>query len=580
MKKRILIIVAVVASLMCWIASCNSGGSPDNSAGTVDSTAIAAGEVLFNKNCASCHNFKQDGIGPKLDGLTTLVSTHWIREFIKNPQGMIASGDERSRQLFKKYKTTMPSFASMSDGELNAIVAFMDIHKSSGQKSAKRGDELSDPIPDTIELSNLVVELELVTKISPASSGSWPLTRITKLDYQPNTGKLFIVDLRGKLYMLQDGNAIEYMDMAKLRPNFIDEPGLASGFGSFAFHPGFSENGLLYTTHTEAPNSGKADFSLPDSIKATLQWVLTEWKIENTEAAVFSGAGRELLRADMVTGMHGFQEITFNTTANPGSPDYGMLYIGIGDGGSAEEGFDFLLNSKEKIWGAILRIDPKGSNSVNGRYGIPLDNPFVKIKDDKALGEIYAYGFRNPHRISWTKSGKMLACNIGQASIESLNLIMPGHNYGWPIREGSFVSGDIDEGWGKVFPLPADDSIYRITYPVAQYDHDEGFAVTGGFEYWGSSIPLLKNKYLFGDIVSGRLFYVETADIKQGKQAPIREWEISVNGTPATLTGLSGTERADLHFGRDSKGELYILTKTDGRVHRLRTANLKHSKVD
>jgi len=68
------------------------------------------------------------------------------------------------------------------------------------------------------------------------------------------------------------------MDMAKLKPEFINEPGLGTGFGSFAFHPDFAKNGLLYTTHTEAPNSGKADFTYADSIKVTLQWVLTEWK--------------------------------------------------------------------------------------------------------------------------------------------------------------------------------------------------------------------------------------------------------------------------------------------------------------
>ena len=112
----------------------------------------------------------------------------------------------------------------------------------------------------------------------------------------------------------------------------------------------------------------------------------------------------------------------------------------------------------------------------------------------------------------------MLACNIGQGNIESVNLIMPGHDYGWPIREGNFVLnpyGDLN----KVYPLPANDSIYKVTYPVAEFDHDEGKAISGGFEYWGTAIPQLKGKYLFGDIPSGRLFYIDMADVKQGKQA-------------------------------------------------------------
>ena len=104
-----------------------------------------------------------------------------------------------------------------------------------------------------------------------------------------------------------------------------------------------------------------------------------------------------------------------------------------------DEGYPLLTHNTEKIWGTILRIDPMGRNSANGQYGIPLHNPFVKNQNTKTLREIYAYGFRNPHRITWTKSGKMLACNIGQRNIESVNLIIPGHDYGWPIREGTFL---------------------------------------------------------------------------------------------------------------------------------------------
>ena len=175
---------------------------------------------------------------------------------------------------------------------------------------------------------------------------------------------------------------------------------------------------------------------------------------KNPGADTFSGTSRELLRVDMVTDSHAVQDITFNPLSKPGDKDYGMLYIGIGDGGSVQVGYPFLLHGKETIWGTILRIDPMGRNSANGQYGIPPDNPFAQNQNTKALGEIYAYGFRNPHRITWIKSGEMLAFNIGQANIESVNLIIPGQNYGWPIREGNFVFnpyGDLS----KVYQLPA-----------------------------------------------------------------------------------------------------------------------------
>ncbi|HEX5555291.1 MAG TPA: PQQ-dependent sugar dehydrogenase [Chitinophagaceae bacterium] len=568
--KKGLLILSRAALLLIYFSSCNSETSRDNRAISTDTAVIAAGKASFNQYCSGCHNFRQDGIGPQLGGLTAKVPADWIRHFIEDPKKVIGSGDDRARQLLKKYKVVMPPFATLTENEINGIISFLNTHKSPGPATTKEsGKALSNPIPGSIRPSNLAAGLKLVTQIpSSSTEGRPPLTRITKLSFQPVTGSLFIVDLRGKLYKLRDNKPIVYMDMARLKPRFIDKPGMATGFGSFAFHPDFPENGLLYTTHTEAAGSGKADFGHTDSIKTAVQWVLTEWKTDNPGADTFSGTSRELLRIDMVTGSHGVQEITFNPLSRPGDKDYGMLYIGVGDGGSVQVGYPFLVHGKEKVLGSILRIDPRGRNSANGQYGIPPDNPFARDQNAATLGEIYAYGFRNPHRITWSKSGEMLACNIGQANIESLNLIMPGHNYGWPVREGTFVFdpyGDLN----KIYPLPSNDSIYKITYPVAEFDHDEGNAISGGFEYQGTAIPQLKGKFLFGDIPSGRLFYIDMADIKQGTQAPVKEWNISINGTKKTLHELCGHDRVDLRFGRDSRGELYILTKADGKVYKL-----------
>lgn len=576
MIKKRLHITASAYLLLILISSCNVGPVPNKSSISTDSAVITKGEVSFVQYCSSCHNFRQDGIGPQLGGLTDVVTVDWLRHFISNPIKNLESGDLRTRKLFKKYKVVMPSFSNMTLDEINSIIAYINTHKKPDQLLAKSdGTELSNPISNSIALSGLMVNLKLVTQI-PASmdSGKLPLTRITKLDSEPNSRRIFILDLRGKLYKLQDNNPIVYMDMPKLKPNFINEPGLATGFGSFAFHPDFAKNGLLYTTHSEKPNSGKADFNYNDSIKVTLQWVLTEWKTENPYAATFSGHNREILRVNMVTGMHGIQEISFNPLSKPGDKDYSMLYLGVGDGGSVYEGYSFLAHNKNKVWGTILRIDPRGNNSANGQYGITPDNPFAKDQNNQMLGEIYAYGFRNPHRITWAKSGEMLVSNIGGGNIESVNLIIPGGDYGWPVREGTFVLdpyGDLN----KVYPLPANDSIYHITYPIAQYDHDGGWtAISGGFEYSGTTIPQLAGKFLFGDIASGKLFYIEMADVKLGKQATIKEWRITFNGKQKTLKELCGTDRPDLHFGRDAKGELYILTKADGKVYKLESATM------
>lgn len=538
-----------------------------------DSATIAKGEATFNQYCIGCHNFRQDGIGPQLGGLTTKVSADWIKQFIKDPQKVIDSEDERASQLVKKYKVVMPAFSAFTNNDLNAIVAFLNTQKMPEQKVDKEsGNAIANPIPEAIRNSNMVVGLELITQIPPSSdSAKLPLTRINKLDHQPNTGTSFILDQRGKLYQLLHNKPTLYMDLATLKPSFIPEPGLNTGVGSFAFHPLFAKNGLLYTTHTEPPGTALADFTYADSIKVRIQWVLTEWKADNPRSATFSGTGRELFRVNMVAANHGVQEITFNPLAKSGDEDYGLLYIGVGDGGSVERGYPFLAHSPEKVWGTILRINPTGRNSANGKYGIPAANPFAKNHNIKKLGEIYAYGFRNPHRITWSTKKQMLACNIGHGNIESVNLVVKGYDYGWPVREGNFVLNPYGQ-LNKVYALQENDSTFHITYPIAQYDHDEGNAISGGFEYSGTAVPGLKGKYLFGDIPSGRLFYIDMADVKQGRQALVKEWKITVNGVMKSLNELCGSKRVDLHFGRDARGEMYILTKADGKVYRLVSA--------
>ena len=564
-----------MSGILYFLNSCNTGSSTDNNSFSSDAAVIAVGKSLFEKNCSACHSFKQDGIGPGLGRITNEVPVEWLQRFIRNPQEMILSGDGRVAELRKKFKSPMPSFAAFKDDDLNAILAFLHANKVSTPLSKDDDKGIRDPIPEKIKLSSLVVNLEPITQFPPSNdSGSLPLTRITKLSFGPDAGALFVNDLRGKLYKLKNGRPVLYMDIAKLRPAFIDAPGLATGFGSFAFHPRFADNGIFYTTHTEAPGSGKADFSYDDSIRITVQWVLTEWKTTNPSADSFSGTAKELLRINMVEGAHGVQEITFNPLSKSGDKDYGLLYIGVGDGASVQEGYSFLPHSKERVWGTILRIDPAGSNSANGKYGIPLDNPFVTDNNSKMLKEIYAYGFRNPHRITWSKTGEMLVCNIGQANIEAIYLISPGRDYGWPVREGNFVFNP-DGNLNNVYPLPANDSINKITYPIAEYDHDEGVAISGGYEYWGKTIPHLKRKFLFGDIPSGRLFYINTNDIKQGTLAPIREWRITISKVSRTLKEVCGSDRVDLRFGRDAQGELYILTKADGGLYKMTSATEK-----
>lgn len=529
---------------------------------------VTHGQEVFDQNCSSCHNFRNNSIGPQLGGLTAEVQDDWIRKFIKDPKGVIDAGDERAEKVFSRYNTFMPGFAHLSEEDLDAIIALMKTKEAPPSKIKKvDGTELADPIPDKIQMSKLVIDLKEVAVIPP-SAEERQKTRICKLDYRPDTKEVFVVDLRGKLYQLTDKGPQLYLDMPAEKPNFIHKPGLATGFGSFAFHPDFAKNGLLYTTHVESPGSGVADFAYSDTIKVMLQWVLSEWKTEDPKAFPFKGKSREMFRVNMVHSFHGVQETIFNPLAKPGDEDYGLLYIGIGDGSSVEFGYPELAHSKKKVWGSIIRIDPLGNNSKNKQYGIPPTNPFANDTDPETVKEIFAYGFRNPHRISWSKNGQILASNIGHHRIEMLNIIEAGRDYGWPEREGGFVMRYKDN-MDEVYKLPEDDAKNNFTYPVAQYDHDEGNAISGGLEYWGNSLSSLKGKYIFGDIVKGRLFYVEMKDLKLGQQATIKEFQMTVNGQQKTLVETTGDTKVDVRFGRDHTGEMYILTKPDGKVYKI-----------
>ncbi len=523
------------------------------------------GMELFNQYCASCHNFSEGGIGPNLAGVTSQVSKEWLITFIRNPQAVIEGGDPRAAELFKKYKQYMPPFSMIKENDLEDILGF--VHKFSMGEKRKKNDRkggLINPVPDKIPFSNLTLELQQQFTV-PASSEITPVTRINKMSPGPNN-RLFIHDLRGKLFEVKNDSSLTvYMDLVDELPNFKDNPGKGTGFGSWAFHPDFAQNGLLYTTHNEPARTKVPDFGVPDSIRVTIQAVLLEWKTNNPGSSEFSGSYRELLRVDMVGGVHGFQELTFNPLATPGNPDYGLLYLGVGDAGSMSKGLGVLCDNLQHIWGKVLRIKPEGRNSANGRYGIPEDNPFVK--EENALGEIWASGFRNPHRISWdeTGSGKMFITNIGQHSLEEVNIGIAGANYGWPFREGTFLF-DADANRELVYPLPEDDADY--TYPVAQYDHDEGSAISGGFVYAGK-IRELKGKYIFGDITHGTLFYSEVEKMVNGAQAPVYRMHIAIEGVRSDMQTLSGNQRVDFRLGTDSEGELYLLAKANGAVYKV-----------
>jgi glucose/arabinose dehydrogenase/mono/diheme cytochrome c family protein len=525
---------------------------------STDASQITNGKQLFEQHCSSCHQFDQDAIGPNLSGLTRQVESTWIREFIKNPAVVLEKKDARALALLEKYRTQMPGFPQLTAQDLDALLSYL--HTFSTAPIPMSGDTTSNLIPEKVQDSGIRLELELFAQLAPSDTKP-PLAKMTKMEPIPGTARLMINDQRVGLYEIFNGKPELYLNIAAERPLLVSQPGWATGLGSFAFHPEFEKNGLFYTSHTEKGKVAPADVGYTDSLEVFMQWVLTEWKASDPQASIFKGTSRELLRVNNASQAHGMQELTFNPYAKKGrDEDYGLLYIGYGDGGTAEKGYPEISNHQGRgMYSGIWRIDPLGTSGRNGKYGIPAINPFAKNKDK--AGEVLAYGFRNPNRIFWDAAGQLFATDIGQHSIEEINRIEAGQYYGWPIREGRFVINPYGS-FRSLYPLPAGDENLSIRYPFLQLEHDELVAIIGG--YVVSSGPL-KGKFVFGDVPSGRLFFVDLAV----ENAVPQTWGIRYQGKEMSLKELVGLDRVDLKFGIDANKQLYVMSKTNGGVYRV-----------
>ena len=456
------------------------------------------------------------------------------------------------------------------------------------ETAAPRGP-LEDPIAASIAQGDIVVEAVPFVRAPQTDDAAKPIytndayARIQYLLPLPDgSGRLAFSDLRGLLYLTDESGAPPetYLDV---RAHDVDFHNLAfpneTGLLGFAFHPQFGQRGKpgygkLYTAFSAAPGSGRADY-LDDDGQAH-DSLIVEWTADDPAANEFSGVRREVLRVGQFGDYHNVGTIAFNPNAAEGSADFGLLYVGFGDGGGRNDPNDNGQNLLTPL-GAIIRIDPLGSDAPSGRYGIPQDNPFVSRSD--ALPEIWAYGLRHPQQFSWDSDGRMFIIDIGQDQVEEINLGAAGGNYGWRLREGTFATAfGVDEGEpGLVYPRPDDDG-QPLLYPVAQYDHDEGLAVSGGFVYRGAAVPELWGKYVFTDIVRGRVFYIDSAALASGAPSEVKELRIVIDGRERAFIDVAGhrntyrndgSRRVDLRLGIDSAGEIYFLTKGDGWIRKL-----------
>ncbi len=328
--------------------------------------------------------------------------------------------------------------------------------------------------------------------------------------------RLFIVEKTGAIRIVREGRLLPrpFLDLSS-RVSGGSEQGLLG----LAFHPQYATNRKLYVDFTDR----NGDTRIVEFLASV-----------NPDSA--TAMEREILFVDQPAPNHNGGQLAFG-------PD-GYLYVGLGDGGGAGDTYKNGQNLSTLL-GSILRLDVNSGSP----YSIPTDNPFVTRSG--ARGEIWDYGLRNPWRFCFDRTtGDLLIADVGQNLWEEVDFEphgSGGRNYGWNIMEGSHCFGG--SGCDQT----------GLTLPVAEYGHDDGCSITGGYVYRGREIPELNGVYFYGDYCTG---IVRSFRIEGGQATDLRDW------TSVLRTQAGRKMEALSSFGQDARGEIYLLLLT-GEVYRL-----------
>lgn len=345
------------------------------------------------------------------------------------------------------------------------------------------------------------------------------LTFNSPIDLQmPRSGdtRLFIVEQAGKIYGFAAQASASQKDLFLDISDTVSQSGGELGLLGLAFHPNYRRNGYFYVYYTTG--------------SSPIRSVVARYRRSSTDKTVADPAsGVEILTFDQPYENHNGGQIAFG-------PD-GFLYIATGDGGS---GGDPQGNGQSlaTLLGKILRIDVD-HRSGDSKYRIPRSNPFRRTAGAK--GEIFAYGLRNPWRFSFdSRTGLLWAGDVGQDAREEIDIVRKGKNYGWNIREGSTCYSESQgcDSSGKV-------------EPIFDYTHADGESVTGGFVYRGRRLGELRGQYVYGDFISGRI------------------WGLRRRAGRVVNTLLADTSLNISAFGRTRRGELLLLSYSDGAIYKL-----------
>ncbi len=337
------------------------------------------------------------------------------------------------------------------------------------------------------------------------------LTNLT----QPAAGddRLFVTEQPGRVLAFPNDEAAREAEVFLDIRDRVSDGGSEEGLLGLAFDPAYHENGYFYVYY---------------SASGPRRSVVSRFRLNAETQQADPASEFVIMEIDQPFRNHNGGQLAFG-------PD-GFLYVGLGDGGS---GGDPMRHGRNKgtLLGSILRIDVSHSTSETS-YAVPPDNPFVG--DSSARPEIWAYGLRNPWRFSFDReTGRLWAGDVGQNSVEEVDVVEKGGDYGWNRLEGSrcFSAADCDPT-GTVLP-------------VWEYPTRGNCSVIGGYVYRGGGIPSLTGAYVFGDFCSGRI------------------WALRYDGQEVTEhLLLADTPLQIVSFGQDRDGGLYVLSQNSG-IYRL-----------
>ena len=443
---------------------------------------------------------------------------------------------------------------------------------------------IPDPLPD-VPQGDIAIGLQtVITGLSHL---------IGLADPNDGTGRLFLVEQGGRVRVLNSDGSISPNNLidvsSSLTPLVLDTIGYDErGLLGLALSPSFATDGTLFFYASYSKAGATPDFTVSnqtlimdgtgydniDHHSVIIKRIITDDNSDGIFDSSDSYVDTEILRFEQPTA----NSFTFIGSNHNGGHLFfdtnGLLMVAIGDGGDANDtgnGHTAIGNGADatNILGTLIRIDPNGNNSANGKYGIPADNPFVG--HPTYLPEIYAYGFRNPWTFSQDPStGVIYSSDSGQNTIQEVNRVLPGQNYGWRVKEGSFL---FDPVTGNIASLHNAPSIVGLVDPIVEYDHDQGYAnIIGGHVYRGSLIPGLQGAYICGDYgpfqPPGELFYVE-----------------GLNNTPTLKRFQIGvTDRALLSdvraFSVDAVGEIYFVGNSNGQSSLYKIVPLAHIEIN